>query len=138
MKQRDEHHGSEVIVDGAVRWQPPAPALWDPVHQEPAIQLSRSSRIVVRRSYCRGILVDYAVMHDGRHPVSREWLPIVRIDCRHNEVHKHTFIGPEKRDVIRPVASQRDIDDTCTISYTAVHDQWEENERRWLQWISSE
>ena len=81
------------------RRAPPPPEVCDPVLPAVHYPLSGDTRIMQHTVRRDNRVVDYSVQHEG---LVDEWEPVMRIDCRHSEVHAHRFFPqPERREIIR-------------------------------------
>jgi len=111
------------------RWSPPPESECDPKGPPLTYNLSASTRIIQRTRRKDSRIVDYSVQHEGRW---QGWDPIMRVDCAHSEVHAHRFFPrPERREVMRAIHSQDDVEETHQQSYDLVLDEVDKNERYW-------
>ncbi|WP_437582744.1 DUF7718 family protein [Paramicrobacterium sp. CJ85] len=93
-------------------------------------------RITIRtvRDEATNRIVDYAFTHEITDDRG-QWHQIARIDCSHQEVHRHwpppDSDGALKREVIRPIYSQTDVEDTYHPCLNEIFDNIEVNEGKW-------
>lgn len=113
-----------------VDWRPPPEECISNVYH---VYVTDSDRVTNRMETHRGDLVDFAITQCHQ-PDGSEWQDVARVDCCHNEVHRHLYRdgGTEiNRVVFREVSAQTDIEVGYDWGDRLINEQWEENVRRW-------
>lgn len=112
-------------------WEPPPLEECDPEDVVP-IPLNETARVTERFLRKDGRIVDYALMLDARQD-GEDWSEVARIDCCHAEVHIHQYYRsrPGTRDVIRPIRSQEDVEDSVDSSLDLIFGNWDRMIRKW-------
>ncbi|WP_146070702.1 hypothetical protein [Cryobacterium sp. M91] len=136
---RDAHRASKKAAASAFdkvveqRWA--NPPLEDCEEETIRYLDTASSRVTQRvwRSRSDSRIVDCAVVHEIAH--EEEWHEVAKIDCSHQEVHRHEATkdktGTRLRTVIRVIYSQADVEDTYQNSVDEIFDNLVENEGKW-------
>jgi len=104
-------------------WQPPAPEECDV--ETFTVEPSEGYRISSRVLAYENRMVHYAVVASYRPSPGDDWQEVACVDCAHSAVHMHT--GPNHvrvRNDIRPIRSQRDVEDTYDDAYDTVYDAY--------------
>jgi hypothetical protein len=88
---------------------------------------------VFRQSYdIRDRLVDFAVIQKSWH--NGHLVTVAEADIRHGELHVHIYDQKGERiarEVIRPVSSQKDVEDCYDAALAWFDEKWEHCKWRW-------
>ncbi len=85
-----------------------------------------TNRIIIRRVSWHGQLVDYAIVHVTLRGPDK-WEEVSCIDCCHGNVHRHSGRkNGKKPEIIRPLRSQLDVQQSVNSSFDEIYDNYEE------------
>lgn len=94
------------------------------------VALSQTSRLHVRTSFFRGVVIDFCISQQVGGPY--EWDDLLRIDCAHDTVHQHDFVtGKEVRSEIESISDSKVVEKQYAEQYEFVLNTAAERERIW-------
>jgi hypothetical protein len=80
----------------------------------------------------KGLLIDFSLCHGHWiGPGEDDWAEIVRVDCDHGEVHRHSFGPNGTRRKWRDILGYDDIEAAVGYAEKTVVQRFDENLRRW-------
>jgi hypothetical protein len=138
-KSRGRVRNERGLVDKTVHPEP-EPTVWPPdleaADRDPVppivVPVSENDRIIQRMTFLRGRVIEFPLMQEHRQ--GNSWWRVVRVDTCHDEVHVHRYAGGGnefRRDLIKPITCQADVEAGLDEAEALIFDQWEENLRRW-------
>jgi hypothetical protein len=116
----------------------PEPVAWSPDLTRCQIEdyifdLFSEDRVCVRMAFDdRKQVVDFAMVQETYD--EGLWVPVCKIDCKHNEVHMHWYHQSSRqteRKVIHPIESADDVRRGWDEAAELIYGRWEDNRRRW-------
>jgi hypothetical protein len=116
----------------ATPWGPHDPEACDSCDQaQYTLAVSEGHIITIRHQECRGLMLDFALMHH----VTIDGVPVevIRVDCKHSEVHVHRFdaMGNQtSREVLLPISCEDDVESGYALAETIILEGWATNAER--------